>query len=117
MKRQKELPACPVKATLGLIGDKWTALIINELLHGTMRFGELRKALNPITQKVLTAHLRAMEENAHVARKVYAEVPPRVEYTLTHTGYSLQTILDAMMDWGTKYQQDRRKEMEQAAWR
>lgn len=115
MKQQKELPACPVKATLGLIGDKWTALIINELLHGTRRFGELKKALNPITQKVLTAHLRAMEENALVARKVYAEVPPRVEYTLTPTGYSLQAILDAMMDWGTQYQKDRRKEMDQAA--
>ena len=116
MKRVKtELPACPVKATLELIGDKWTVLIILNLLNGTKRFGELKKALNPITQKVLTAHLRAMEENALVERRIYAEVPPRVEYTLTSTGYSLTTILDAMTDWGTRYQRLWREEIEKEA--
>jgi DNA-binding HxlR family transcriptional regulator len=100
---QSELPVCPVETTLSLISDRWKVLIIRDLLEGTKRFGELKKSVGNISQKVLTANLRSMEESGLLTRKVYAEVPPRVEYTLTETGYSLKPILDAMVDWGTKY--------------
>lgn len=99
----KELPACPVETTLTLIGDKWKIMIIRDLLKGTKRFGELKKSVGNVTQKVLTQNLRAMEVNRLLTRKVYAEVPPRVEYTLTETGYSLKPILDAMSKWGEEY--------------
>lgn len=102
-KPMKELPACPVETTLTLIGDKWKVLIIRDLLTGTKRFGELKKSIGSVSQKVLTAQLRAMEENGLLSRTVYAEVPPRVEYTLTETGYSLKPILDSMWAWGTEY--------------
>ena len=98
-----DLPACPVETTLMLIGDKWKVLILRELLGGTKRFGELKKAIGSVSQKVLTAQLRDMEEKGLLTRKVYAEVPPRVEYTLTETGYSLKPILDAMWSWGEDY--------------
>ena len=101
----KELPACPVETTLMLISDRWKVLIIRDLLGGTKRFGELKKSIGNISQKVLTANLRSMEEAGLLTRKVYAEVPPRVEYTLTETGYSLQPVLDAMVVWGTKYKE------------
>ena len=99
-----ELPACPVETTLMLIGDKWKVLILRDLMDGTKRFGELKKSIGTISQKVLTAQLRDMEEKGLLTRKVYAEVPPRVEYTLTETGYSLKPILDAMWAWGADYQ-------------
>ena len=98
-----ELPACPVETTLMLIGDKWTVLILRDLMDGTKRFGELKKSIGTVSPKVLTAQLRDMEEKGLLTRKVYAEVPPRVEYTLTETGYSLKPILDAMVVWGTDY--------------
>lgn len=98
-----ELPACPVETTLMLIGDKWKVLILRDLMDGTKRFGELKKSIGTVSQKVLTAQLRDMEEKGLLTRKVYAEVPPRVEYTLTETGYSLKSILDAMSAWGTDY--------------
>ena len=85
---KKEMPACPVETTLMLISDRWKVLIIRDLLDGTKRFGELKRSVGNISQKVLTANLRAMEE---------------VEYTLTETGYSLKPILDAMKEWGTNY--------------
>lgn len=100
---KKDLPACPVETTLTLIGDKWKVLIVRDLLTGTKRFGELKKSLGSITQKVLTQHLRAMEETGLVNRKVYAEVPPRVEYSLTETGFSLKPIMDIMWKWGEEY--------------
>ena len=100
---KKELPACPVETTLALIGDKWKVLIIRDLLPGTKRFGELRRSIGSVSQKVLTAQLRNMEENGLVNRKVYAEVPPRVEYSLTDLGHSLKPILDAMQNWGEGY--------------
>ena len=100
----KDLPACPVETTLMLISDRWKVLIIRDLLEGTKRFGELKKSVGNISQKVLTAQLRDMEEKGLLTRKVYAEVPPRVEYTLTDTGYSLKPILDAMVAWGMDYQ-------------
>ena len=99
-----ELPACPVETTLMLIGDKWKVLILRDLMDGTKRFGELKKSIGTVSQKVLTAQLRDMEEKRLLTRKVYAEVPPRVEYTLTETGYSLKPVLDAMVVWGTDYQ-------------
>ena len=98
-----ELPACPVETTLMLIGDKWKVLILRDLMDGTKRFGELKKSIGTVSQKVLTAQLRDMEEKGMLTRKVYAEVPPRVEYTLTETGYSLKPILDAMSAWGADY--------------
>lgn len=100
---KKELPACPVETTLTLIGDKWKVLILRDLMNGTMRFGELKRSIGSVSQKVLTAQLRAMEESGLLTRTVYAEVPPRVEYTLTETGYSLKPILDAMWSWGENY--------------
>ena len=99
-----ELPACPVETTLMLIGDKWKVLILRDLMGGTKRFGELKKSIGTVSQKVLTAQLRDMEEKGLLTRKVYAEVPPRVEYTLTETGYSLKPVLDAMGIWGADYQ-------------
>lgn len=100
---KKELPACPVETTLMLISDRWKVLIIRDLMEGTKRFGELKKSVGSISQKVLTANLRSMEEDGLLTRKVYAEVPPRVEYTLTDTGYSLKPILDSMVEWGENY--------------
>ena len=98
-----ELPACPVETTLMLIGDKWKVLILRDLMGGTKRFGELKKSIGTVSQKVLTAQLRDMEEKGLLTRKVYAEVPPRVEYTLTETGYSLKPVLDSMWAWGADY--------------
>lgn len=97
------LPACPVETTLTLISDKWKVLILRDLLTGTKRFGELKKSLDGVSQKVLTSQLGQMEANGLLTRKVYAEVPPRVEYTLTEFGYSLQPVLEAMRDWGEVY--------------
>lgn len=99
----RELPACPVETTLTLIGDKWKVLILRDLLTGTKRFGELKRSVGKVSQKVLTAQLRAMEERGLLTRKVYAEVPPRVEYSLTELGLSLRPILDAMQTWGEGY--------------
>lgn len=103
-KSVKALPACPVETTLTLIGDKWKVLILRDLLTGTKRFGELKKSIGSVSQKVLTTQLRAMEENGLLTRTVYAEVPPRVEYNLTALGKSLHPILDAMRDFGEAYQ-------------
>ena len=108
----KELPACPVETTLTLISDKWKVLILRDLMSGTKRFGELRKSIGHVTRKVLTAQLRQMEESGLLTRKVYAEVPPRVEYTLTELGYSLKPILDAMRTWGEEYKSRLRKQEE-----
>ena len=101
------LPDCPVETTLLLIGDKWKVLILRDLIDGTKRFSELKKSIGNVSQKVLTAQLRDMEAKGLVTRKVYAEVPPRVEYTLTETGYSLKPILDAMETWGSEYKADK----------
>lgn len=98
-----ELPACPVETTLMLIGDKWKVLILRDLLGGTRRFGELKKSVGSISQKVLTEQLRDMEKSGLVSRTVYAEVPPRVEYSLTALARSLKPILDVMKSWGEEY--------------
>ena len=96
-------PACPVETTLTLISDKWKVLILRDLMPGTKRFGELKKSIGTVTQKVLTAQLRQMEASGLLTRTVYAEVPPRVEYTLTDLGRSLRPVLDAMEAWGKAY--------------
>ena len=103
---KKDLPPCPVELTLLLISNKWKVLIIRDLLDGTKRFSELKKSINNISQKVLTSNLREMEENELLTRKVYPEVPPRVEYTLTDIGYSLKPLLDDMDKWGTWYRSE-----------
>lgn len=102
-KSVKEPPACPVETTLTLIGDKWKILILRDLMPGAKRFGELKKSVGNVSQKMLTAQLRAMEESELLTRTAHAEVPPRVEYTLTELGRSLQAILDAMQNWGEGY--------------
>ena len=88
----KELPACPVETTLTLISDKWKVLILRDLMPGTKRFGELKKSIGTVSQKVLTAQLRQMEESGLLTRKVYPEVPPRVEYTLTELGSIVENV-------------------------
>lgn len=101
-------PARPVETTLTLISDKWKVLILRDLMPGTKRFGELKKSIGTVTQKVLTAQLRQMEASGLLTRTVYAEVPPRVEYTLTDLGRSLRPVLDAMEAWGKAYQENAR---------
>lgn len=101
--KTKELPACPVETTLLLISNRWVVLILRDLREGTKRFGELKRSIGSISQKVLTSNLRDMEEKGLVNRKVYAEVPPRVEYSLTEVGQSLSPILDSMGSWGEAY--------------
>lgn len=99
----KKILDCPVATTVNLIGNKWKLLIIRNLLGGTKRFGELRKNLDGISQRVLTENLRALENDGLLTRQVFAEVPPRVEYSLNKTGLSLLPVITAMADWGTAY--------------
>lgn len=105
---KKNLPPCPVAVLLKLIGNKWKILIIRDLLTGTKRFGELKKSVG-CSQKVLTSNLKELEESNLLSRKVFAEVPPRVEYTLTKTGFSLQPVLGEMAAWGEKYRRNLKK--------
>ena len=99
----KQMPACPVETTLVLIGSKWKVLILRDLVSGKKRFGELKRSIGNVSQKVLTAQLREMEADALLERTVYAEVPPRVEYELTPLGMTLKPILDTMETWGREY--------------
>ena len=96
------LTDCPVERALEVIGGKWTMLILRELYFGTRRFGELRVALTGISPKTLTERLRILEQQGIVARKIYPEVPPRVEYSLTGRGRTLGPIIDAMREWGAQ---------------
>ena len=89
--------------TSKVLGDRWKLLIIQNLLDGTKRFGELKKSLGDITQKVLTSNLRMLEEKGLLIRQVYAQIPPRVEYTLTAVGYSLNPVIESMKAWGAEY--------------
>lgn len=110
MPDKETLPPCPVETTLLLIGNKWKVLILRDLIDGTKRFGELKRSIGSVSQKVLTQQLRAMESDGLVHREVYAEVPPRVEYSLTELGESLKPILDAMLNWGMDYKEKRNTE-------
>lgn len=103
MLTKDELPECPVATTVQLIGNKWKLLIIRNLLDRPQRFTELKNGVPGISQKVLTDNLRAMEGDGIVSREVFAEVPPRVIYSLTDIGQSLLPIIDAMADWGNSY--------------
>lgn len=103
--RLASLPSCPVETTLTPIGSKWEVLIVRDLLTGTKRFGELRRSVGAVSKKVLTSRLRAMEADGLVSREVFAEVPPRVEHSLTPLGRSLAPVLDAMERWGTDYKE------------
>lgn len=103
MLTREELPFCPVATTVQLIGNKWKLLIIRNLLDGPQRFGELKKGLPGISQKVLTDNLRNLEKDGLVNREVFAEVPPRVVYSLSELGQTLKPILDAMKNWGELY--------------
>ena len=104
MLTREELPECPVATTVQLIGNMWKLLIIRNLIYnGTQRFTDFIKSIPAISKKVLTDNLRALENDALIKREVFAEVPPRVEYSLTEIGKSLKPILDAMSDWGTDY--------------
>ena len=99
----QDLPVCPVETTPRLIGNKWEVLVLRDLMPGTKRFGELKQSIGGISQKVLTSKLREMEADGLVERHVFAEVPPRVEYSLTPLGRTLKPVLDAMEQWGTAY--------------
>lgn len=99
----KEHAACPAETAISLLGSKWKLLILRELFKGMRRFGELARSVPGISQKMLTQQLRQMEEDGLVSRKIYPEVPPRVEYSLTGIGTSLKPVLDAMHKWGAKY--------------
>ncbi|MDT2731155.1 helix-turn-helix domain-containing protein [Streptococcus parauberis] len=101
----EENTVCPVETTLSLIGDKWKILILRDLLKGTMRFGQLQKSIGKVSQKVLTTQLRDMEAHGLVHREAFAEIPPRVEYSLTETGLSLEPVIDSMLAWGQNYQE------------
>ena len=103
MKTKEELPACPVATAVALIGGKWKLLILRNLKSRPWRFNELQRDLDGISQKVLTDSLRSMEADGLVVRTVYAEVPPRVEYSLTPLGESMRPILAAMEQWGSAY--------------
>lgn len=100
---KNELPVCPVATTVGLIGNKWKLLIMRNLLACPNRFNELRKTIPGISQKVLTDNLRALEEEGIVHRKVFAEVPPRVEYSLSPLGESMRPIIQEMEKWGNYF--------------
>lgn len=89
--------------TLELIANRWKLIILQNLMDGTKRFGELKKQVGDITQKVLTANLKALEKHGLLVREVYAQIPPRVDYTLTSIGESLKPIIDAMIEWGMEY--------------
>jgi DNA-binding HxlR family transcriptional regulator len=105
MLTKAELPLCPVATTVDLIGNKWKLLILRNLLAGTCRFGELRKGIPGISQKVLTDNLRSMEDDGLLVRVIFAEVPPRVEYSLSDLGNSLRPIIKDMEKWGQKYRE------------
>ncbi|MBC8049412.1 MAG: helix-turn-helix transcriptional regulator [Chitinophagales bacterium] len=106
-RRYDTAPGCPMEATLDMIGGKWKAVILYHLLDGTLRFSELRRRLNKITQRMLTKQLRELEDAGLVARKVYAEVPPRVEYSLTPLGASMEPVIEVLFSWGQSWLQKR----------
>lgn len=103
MIKKENLPECPVATTVELIGSKWKLLILKYLLNKTMRYNELKKEIDGISQKVLTSTLKSMVEDGIVIRTSYPEVPPRVEYSLSEIGESMRPVIDVMADWGNTY--------------
>ena len=104
MLTKSELPECPVATTVQIIGSKWKLLILRNLMFdGKQRFKDFMKTIPAISKKVLTDNLRTLENDGLIEREVFAEVPPRVEYSLSPLGNSLKSILDAMFEWGTDY--------------
>lgn len=104
MLTKEELPECPVATTVQLIGNKWKLLIIRNLLNGPQRFTQLKSGIIGISQKVLTDNLRALEGDGIITREVFAQVPPKVVYALSDIGTSLLSVIDAMAEWGDRYQ-------------
>ena len=103
MIKKENLPECPVAITVELIGSKWKLLILKYLLNKTMRYNELKREIDGISQKVLTSTLKSMVEDGIVIRTSYPEVPPRVEYSLSEIGESMRPVIDVMADWGNTY--------------
>lgn len=103
MARGRKDIRCPAETTLGIIGGKWKLLILRELLSGVSRFGELRRRLSGISEKMLAQHLRELESDGIIARKIYPEVPPRVEYSLTASGKTLKPLIDGLHEWGLEH--------------
>ncbi|MDR1826679.1 MAG: helix-turn-helix transcriptional regulator [Rickettsiales bacterium] len=104
---------CPAEVTVGLVGRKWKLLILWELSHGVCRFGDILKNIEGISQKVLAQNLRSLEADGLVSRKAYAEVPPRVEYSMTPLARDLAKVLDIMGEWGLKYLEQRKTQSDQ----
>ena len=104
MLTKDELPPCPVATTLMLIGNKWKIFIIQQLMEKPFRFGELRRAIPGISEKVLTDNLRAMEKDGLITRTVFPEIPPHTEYALSDLGETMRPIIESMATWGTGYQ-------------
>ena len=103
MAKSYDIPDCPVAVTLDLIGERWTILLLRDLLRqGPRRFQDFQASLPGVAPNILSARLKAMEENGLLRRQLYSERPPRVEYLLTDKGKSLGPIVRAMRDWGTK---------------
>jgi len=102
------------ETTIKMLGDRWKVQIIEALMDGTKRFGELKKELGDITQKVLTSNLRMLEENGILSRRVYAQIPPRVDYTLTNLGYNLKPVIDSMVAWAEVYRETLMTEFKQS---
>ena len=107
MIKKENLPECPVATTVELIGSKWKLLILKYLLNKTMRYNELKREIDGISQKVLTSTLKSMVEDGIVIRTSYPEVPPRVEYSLSEIGESMRPVIDVMADWGNTYKNKR----------
>lgn len=104
MLTKEELPACPVASVIELIGNKWKLLILRNLIYnGTQRFTDFVKTIPGISKKVLTDNLRALEDDGIIEREVFAEIPPRVEYSLSNLGKTLKPVLDALQIWGADY--------------
>jgi DNA-binding HxlR family transcriptional regulator len=102
--------SCPVTATMQVLGGKWKAILINAIYHTSpARFGELKRSVKGITQSMLTQQLRELEEDGLINRKIYAEIPPKVEYTLTEFGLTLSPIMQSMANWGKEYRINKQK--------
>jgi len=102
--------SCPVTATMQVLGGKWKAILINAIyLTSPARFGELKRSIKGITQSMLTQQLRELEDDGLISRKIYAEIPPRVEYTLTEFGLTLSPIMQSMAKWGEEFRIKKQK--------